>query len=228
MFDKWQRYTVVFFSVLMLCLPGFSIYAQTAKHMVVVDPAHGGEDTGVLSIDKVAEKDLTLAIAFALQKELANEGNIEVVLTRNSDKTLHGDERKKNIVKQNPALVLSLHANGGFGRNASGFELYYPGFKGVDVSKKAAKGSVVTPSNKHLNDTVKLAHLVQRNLDSLFPRKGRGLREAVVPLADGLSIPVLVVELGFATNPDDKKKLASGKTQTLISRALAKSIKSFF
>lgn len=228
MFDKWQKYTVVFFSVLMLCLPGFSIYAQTAKHIVVIDPAHGGEDTGVLSVDKVAEKDLTLAIAFALQKELAKESNIEVVLTRNSDKTLYGDERKKNIVKQNPALVLSLHANGGFGRNSSGFELYYPGFKDVDVSKKAAKGSVFTPSNKHLNDTVKLAHLVQRNLDSLFPRKGRGLREAGVPLAEGLSIPVLVVELGFATNPDDKKKLASGKTQTLIARALAKSIKSFF
>jgi N-acetylmuramoyl-L-alanine amidase len=228
MFDKWQKYTVVFFSVLMLCLPGFSIYAQTAKHIVVIDPAHGGEDTGVLSVDKVAEKDLTLAIAFALQKELAKESNIEVVLTRNSDKTLYGDERKKNIVKQNPALVLSLHVNGGFGRNSSGFELYYSGFKDVDVSKKSAKGSVITPSNKHLNDTVKLAHLVQRNLDSLFPRKGRGLREAGVPLAEGLSIPVLVVELGFATNPDDKKKLASGKTQTLIARALAKSIKSFF
>jgi len=233
MFDQWQKYTVVFFSVLMLCLPGFSIYAETAKHIVVIDPAHGGEDTGVLSIDKVAEKDLTLAIAFALQKELAKENNIEVILTRNSDKTLYGDERKKNIAKQNPAkqnpaLVLSLHANGGFGRNASGFELYYPGFKDVDIPKKSSKGSVATPSNKHLNDTVKLAHLVQSNLDSLFPRKGRGLREADVPLAKGLSIPVLVVELGFATNSDDKKKLASSKTQTLIARALAKSIKSFF
>jgi len=226
MFDKWRKYTVVFFSVLMLCLPGFSIYAETVKHIVVIDPAHGGEDTGVLSIDKIAEKDLTLAIAFALQKEMAERGNIEVVLTRNSDKTLSGDERKKIIIKQNPALVLSLHANGGFGRNASGFELYYPGFKDVDISKKASQGSVATP--KHLNDTVKLAHLVQSNLDSLFPRKGRGLREAGVPLAEGLSIPVLVVELGFVTNPDDKKKLASAKTQTLIAKALAKSIKSFF
>lgn len=228
MFDQWQKYTVVIFSVLMLYLPGFSIYAETAKHIVVIDPAHGGEDNGVLSIDKVAEKDLTLAIAFALQKELAKENNIEVILTRNSDKTLYRDERKKNIAKQNPALVLSLHVNGGFGRNASGFELYYPGFKDVDIPKKSSKGLVATPSNKHLNDTVKLAHLVQSNLDSLFPRKGRGLREADVPLAEGLSIPVLVVELGFATNSDDKKKLASSKTQTLIARALAKSIKSFF
>ncbi len=94
--------------------------------------------------------------------------------------------------------------------------------------RRRQKEPLVPLSNKYLNDTVKLAHLVQKNLDSLFPRKGRGLREADVPLAEGLSVPVLVVELGFATNPDEKKKLASGKTQTEIARALAKSIKSFF
>jgi len=228
MFHKWQKYTVVLFSVLMMCLPGFSIHAQTAKPVVVIDPAHGGEDTGSIGVDKVAEKDLTLAIALALKKELARESNMEVVLTRESDKTMSLDERKKNILKIKPALVLSLHINAGFGRNASGFELYYPGFKNIGVSKKAAKGAAGVPENQHLNDTVKLARLVQKNLDGLFPRKSRGLREAGVPLAERLSVPVLIIELGFATNPDEKKKLTSGKTQTEIARALAKSIKSFF
>jgi N-acetylmuramoyl-L-alanine amidase len=69
---------------------------------------------------------------------------------------------------------------------------------------------------------------VQKNLDSLFPRKGRGLREADVTIARDLTLPVLTVELGFATNPEEKKKLASGKTQKDIARALAKSLKSFF
>jgi len=229
MFHKWQKYTVVFFSVLMMCLPGFLIHAQTPKQIVVIDPAHGGDDKGSIGIDKVAEKDLTLAIALALQKELAREKNIEVVLTRASDKTLSLDERKKNIkkIKPTPALVLSLHINAGFGRNASGFELYYPGFKEGSPLKKDAKGTVVA-DNQQLNDTVKLARLVEKNLDSIFPRKRRGLREAGVPLAEGLSVPVLIVELGFATNPDEKKKLASGKTQAEIAKALAKSIKSFF
>ena len=228
MFHKWPKYTVVFFSVLMMCLPGFSIYAQPAKHIVVIDPAHGGEETGSIGIDKVAEKNLTLAIALALQKELARESNMEVFLTRDSDKTLSLDERKKNIMKIKPAMVLSLHINAGFGRTSSGFELYYPGFKNINVPRKGDKGAVVGAENQHLNDTVKLARLVQKNLDGLFPRKGRGLREAGVPLAEGLSVPVLVVELGFATNSDDKKKLASDKTQKEIAKALAKSIKSFF
>lgn len=229
MFQKWQKYTIVFLSVLMLCFPGGTIHAQTAKHLIVIDPAHGGEDSGVMGVDKVAEKDLTLAIALELKKELSREGNLEVVLTRDSDKTVSLEDRKKNIIKRNPAMVLSLHINAGFGKNASGFELYYPGFnQDGDTSKKAAKGTAGGPDNKYLNDTVKMARLVQRNLDSLFPRKGRGLREASVPLSEGLTVPVLTVELGFATNPEEKKKLESGKTQKEIARMLAKSIKSFF
>ncbi|MEN6467422.1 MAG: N-acetylmuramoyl-L-alanine amidase [Smithella sp.] len=227
MFHKWPKYTVVFFSVLMLCLPGFLIHAQTGKQIVVIDPAHGGEDSGVLGVAKVAEKDLTLAMALALKKELDQEGNLAVILTRDSDKTLSVDDRKKSIAKINPAMVLSLHVNAGFGKHSSGFELYYPGFKGLEASPKGAKTNQAN-AGQYLNDTVKLARLVQKNLDGLFPRKGRGLREAVVPLAEGLVVPVLTVELGFATNPDEKKKLTSEKTQAEIAKALARSIKAFF
>jgi N-acetylmuramoyl-L-alanine amidase len=228
MFHKWQKYIVVFFSVLMMCLTGISLHAQTVKHTVVIDPAHGGVDTGVIGTDKVPEKDLTLAIAQALQKELGKESNIQVILTRDADKTLSLDERKKNILKIKPAIVMSLHINAGFGKTSSGFELYYPGFKDVETTKKDTKGARGSSDNQYLNDTVKMARLVQKNLDSLFPRKGRGLREATVPLMEGMSVPVLVIELGFATNSAEEKKLASGKIQTEIARALAKSIKSFF
>ena len=226
MFQKELKYAVVFISVLMLCLPGFLSHAQSAKHVVVIDAAHGGEDSGVIGIDKAAEKDVTLAIALALQKELSKESNLDIILTRTSDKTLSGDERRKIILNLKPALILSLHANAGFGKASSGYELYYPGFKGVGAPAKSAKA--VNAENQYLGDSVKLARLVQKNLDGLFPRKGRGLREATVPLAEGLSVPVLTVELGFMTNADEKKKLTSGKTQIEIAKALARSIKSFF
>ncbi len=226
MFQKEFKYAVIFISALMLCLVGFLSHAQTAKHVVVIDAAHGGEDFGVTGIDKAAEKDTTLEIALALQKELSKESNLDIILTRTSDKTLSLDERRKIILSVKPALVLSLHANAGFGRASSGFELYYPGFKNVPAPAKNVKS--VNAENQYLGDSVKLARLVQKNLDSLFPRKGRGLREATVPLAEGLSLPVLTVELGFMTNPDDKKKLTSGKPQIEIAKALAKSIKSFF
>lgn len=222
---KWVKYIIVLLSVTLVCLSGAVLFAETPKHYVIIDPAHGGDDKGVIGIDKIAEKDLTLAIARAVQKELAKESDIEVILTRDSDKTISLEERKKKILAGKPALVLSIHINAGFAKTSSGYELYYPGFNDVDPSKKDAS---TTHKNNYLNDTVKFARLVQKNLDNLFPRKGRGLREAATPLAEGLQAPVLVVEVGFATNPDEKKKIADEKTKTEIAKALAKSIKSFF
>jgi N-acetylmuramoyl-L-alanine amidase len=73
-----------------------------------------------------------------------------------------------------------------------------------------------------------MAKIVDDNFKILFPRKSRGLRKADLPVTDGLLIPALVVEMNFATNPEDKKKMLSLKTQTDISKALAKSVKTFF
>ncbi|OGP91361.1 MAG: hypothetical protein A2031_03185 [Deltaproteobacteria bacterium RBG_19FT_COMBO_43_11] len=205
-----------------------SLSAAGEKHLIVIDPAHGGKDTGVKMKNKVYEKDITLVIALALQKELAKEGNTQVILTRDSDIELSLEERKKILEKIRPGFLLSLHVNSGFGRNASGFELYYPGFKGETVAKKEDKDGASQARNKHLNESVRMAHLIQKNLDTLFPRKGRGLREADLPIMDELFIPALVVEMGFATNSEDKNKLLSPKTQVEIAKALSKGIKSFF
>ena len=75
----------------------------------------------------------------ALQKELAKENNMEVILTRDSDKKVSLEDRKKNIAKIKPDFVLSLHMNGGFGKNASGFEIYCPEFNKDIKEKKTAK-----------------------------------------------------------------------------------------
>lgn len=102
MFPSWQKCTVVFFWVLTLCFAGTAGYAQTARHVVVIDAAHGGDDAGVLGVDGAAEKDVTLAVALALQKELSTGGGLEVLLTRNTDRTLSLEERKKIHSKSKP------------------------------------------------------------------------------------------------------------------------------
>ena len=217
----------LFALIFVICL-SFNLSAAEKKHLVVIDPAHGGQDVGVKLTDKIGEKEITLAIALAMQKELAGENNIEVVLTRNSDTNVTIEERKDYISKIKPELFLSLHINAGFGKEANGFELYYPGFKELQENKKAAKISPKNKKNKYLNDSVRLANFIQKNMDALFPRKGRGLREADVPIMEGMTIPALVVEMGFASNSEDKKKLLSPDTQTEIAKALAKSIILFY
>ena len=119
--------------------------------------------------------------------------------------------------------------NAGFGKNASGFELYYHVFDENDVKeKKTVKNEKSQVQNKCQNDSLKMAKIVQENLNILFPRKGRGLRKADFPVIEGVIVPALAVEMSFATNSEDKKRLLSIKTQTDISKAMAKSIKTFF
>jgi N-acetylmuramoyl-L-alanine amidase len=82
--------------------------------------------------------------------------------------------------------------------------------------------------NKCQNDSLAMAKIVQENLNALFPRKGRGLRKADSPVTDSLLVPSVVVEMSFATNSEDKKKLLSANTQTDVAKALSKSVKTFF
>lgn len=203
--------------------------AASQKHVIMIDPAHGGKDAGIKMSGGSSEKDVTLAAALAIQKELSKESDLEIILTRNADKEITLDDRRKNIEKINPDLAISLHVNAGFGKNASGFEIYYPDYPDeAGKDKKAAKDDKSQLKNKCRNDSVKMANIVQENLSALFPRKGRGLRKADLPVTDGLLVPAMSVEMGFATNADDKKKLLSEKTQADIAKALAKSIKSFY
>jgi len=205
------------------------LFAAPRNHIIVIDPAHGGQDTGIKLTDNVAEKDITLAVALALRKELAKENNLEIILTRDSDKEVSLEDRKKNIAKIKPDILLNLHTNAGFGKNASGFELYYTELnKDITKEKKTAKDSALQGGNKSFNDSVRMARIIQENLNTLFPRKGRGLRRADLSIIDGLFVAAVVVEMGFATNSEDKKKLLSPDTQTEIAKALAKSVKTFF
>ncbi len=230
MFGKTKRLLLISVLMLFFAIIGGVPYLSAAekKHLVVIDPAHGGQDTGVKITDKVGEKDITLAIALALQKELAKDGNLEIVLTRNADKEISFEERRKNISKIKPDAFLSLHINAGFGKSATGFEIYYPGFKDITDQKKQVKDGQREAKNKYLNDSVRLAQIIQKNLDTLFPRKGRGLREAETPILEGINIPAVVVEIGFGTNPEERKKLLSVGSQSEIAKTLARSIKLFF
>jgi len=215
----------IMLAVLAIILMALDAAAAGGKHLVMIDPGHGGDDAGVKITDKLGEKEITLAIALALQKELSKDGKIEVILTRDGDKNVSIEERKKKLEKAKPDIFLSLHINAGFGKSVSGFEIYYPGFKENREQKKSAAKDEKT---RYLNESVKLAKLIEKNLNTVFPRKSRGLREADTPVLENLTVPALVVELAFATNPEERKKIQSPQIQAEIARALARSIKSFY
>lgn len=228
---KWMM-KIVFVSLIVAFAPVHTLsMAQTmqGKHQVIVDAGHGGSDTGVTLSDKYHEKDITLFIATMIQKELGQSGNIHVILTRSSDKNVSLSERKKAIKTSRAQVLVGLHVNAGYAKESSGYELYFPGFisaKSGQVNSREILEDMA--KNKYLNDSVRLAQLIQRNLETVFPRKSRGLRNAPFVALEGLTIPAVIIEIGFSTNPEDRKKILDENVRSAIARALSKSIREYF
>ena len=215
---------------LLILVPILIVQATQAKRLVIIDAAHGGADAGVMVTDKIQEKEVTLILAQGLQKELAKSPDIQTQLTRTSDKTISNAERMKMVkAASGEVLFISLHVNAGFGNKATGYEIFFPGFKTPATDQNESKAILKDmEQNKYLNDSVRLAQMIQRNMENVFPRKGRGLRDAPMPILGDLSIPAVVLEVGFATNTDDRKKILNEKTQQAIAQALAKGIRDYF
>lgn len=233
MMNKRITKTITGLSLLMFILilvPILIVQATQAKRLVIIDAAHGGADAGVMVTDKIQEKEVTLILAQGLQKELAKSPDIQTQLTRTSDKTISNAERVKMVkAASGEVLFISLHVNAGFGNKATGYEIFFPGFKTPATDQNEAKAILKDmEQNKYLNDSVRLAQMIQRNMENVFPRKGRGLRDAPMPILGDLSIPAVVLEVGFATNTDDRKKILNEKTQQAIAQALAKGIRDYF
>jgi N-acetylmuramoyl-L-alanine amidase len=201
---------------------------RPGAHLVLIDPAHGGEDSGVVS-DKLREKDLTLKLAILIRQEANKMPDLQVQLTRSSDRRMTIAERIKAVGTTKADCLISLHVNAGFGKKATGYEIYFPGFQ-QEVSGGKDSSPIIKDMtrNKSLNDSVRLAQQIQSGLETVLPRKGRGLREAPSPLLDALTIPGLVVEIGFATHPDDRKKLTGPETQKAIANAVVKGLQNYF
>jgi len=223
------RYGFIISFLLIACLlPLRGESAQPNRHAVLIDPAHGGEDAGVVA-DKLREKDLTLNLALKVREESQNGENLLVRLTRSTDRAMSIAERIKMAGDLHPECLISLHVNAGFGKQAGGYEVYFPGFR-QNASREEGSTPVLRDmaKNRSLNESVRLAQAIQAALEAVFPRKGRGLRDAPSPLLSGVTIPGLVVEVGFATNPEERKSLTGEETQRAVARALVKGLREYF
>jgi N-acetylmuramoyl-L-alanine amidase len=223
------KYGISILTMLLFCMTPFTGFAAPRQnsYVILLDPAHGGEDIGVVS-DKLREKDLTLNMALLLRREGQKISDFQLQLTRSADRSMSITERLATIATVKPDCLVSLHVNAGFGKKATGYEVYFPGFRQVAGSGDSSAILKDMARNKSLNNSVRLAQQMQSGLETVFPRKGRGLRDAPSPLLEGLNIPGVVVEIGFATHPDDRNKMTEQETQKALARALLKGLQDYF
>jgi N-acetylmuramoyl-L-alanine amidase len=221
---------IIITALLFLTLTPASAFAIKDRYEVVIDPAHGGSDSGVILTRSVSEKDVTLAIAKMIKQNLDKTENIRVKLTRSTDTDVLIRDRKKMVDKATTDLFVSIHINAGFGNKSAGYEIYYSSSKRGASSGEAGSKEIVDDmiESRYINDSILFAQLAQRNIEKVFPREGRGIRSAPVFVLDGLSVPAIEIELGFATHIKSKKKLADEEIQKSIADGLSKSIKEFF
>jgi len=214
---------------------------------IVIDPGHGGHDTGTIGPGGLLEKDLVLALARDLRALLEEDLNMEVVLTRDDDVFIPLEERTTIANQKRADLFLSLHANHSTNRSISGVETYYLDFARTSAAREiAARENATTLQNiSELENLVKkiaqadksaeskeLAAIIQKTLygsaQKLFPStKNRGVRSAPFVVLIGANMPSVLAEVAFLSNPRDEKLLKSDTNRTRIAKALFSGIEGY-
>jgi N-acetylmuramoyl-L-alanine amidase len=223
-----------------------------SQPVVVLDPGHGGIETGAVGPSGLEEKDVTLDLARRLKPLLERQG-LTVVLTRDEDRVMPLDDRTA-IANQNRAeLFVSLHVNASKRKSAVGAETYFLSTDSTDAEARTlaalenkayappdpAGGSTPatgTPDrglelilwdlaqNSYLAESSRLAELVQREMNGLAGTKDRGVRQAPFRVLMGATMPAVLVEVSFISNPEEESRLKDGAAKDKIVDAISRAI----
>ena len=200
---------------------------------IVVDPGHGGKDPGAIGPSGLQEKDVVLSIGLLVARKLKDELGIDAVMTRSTDVFIELQERTAIANKAGADLFVSIHANASLNRRASGMETYYLNLaktekaaqlaareNGTSLEKVSVLQAVLFDlmANYKLNDSAHLAEEVQK---ALYKRisgkdplaKNLGVKQGPFYVLVGATMPSILVESAFISNPQEEAKLSDPKYQ---------------
>lgn len=215
---------------------------------VVLDPGHGGHDTGTIGPGGLLEKDLVLDVAQRLGHLIETRMGSEVIYTR-SDDTFIALERRTEIANEAKAdLFLSVHANSSPLRSAAGVETFYMNFTtsktALELAARENAGSQMSVYELQellqkivLKDKVEesreFATRVQSALYTLSARttdarsKDRGVKKAPFVVLIGASMPSVLAEIGFISNAHDESIMRREEYRQRTAEALYKGLSGY-
>ncbi|HWP93406.1 MAG TPA: N-acetylmuramoyl-L-alanine amidase [Thermodesulfobacteriota bacterium] len=198
---------------------------------IVIDPGHGGHDSGAVGPSGLKEKDVNLDIAKELKRKIEQDGKnfgvTRVVLTRSDDRFIPLEERTGIARREKADLFVSIHCNAAKNNHAYGIETYILSFtKDPEALAVAAReNSTTRKSLSDLEDIVKkyllsskidesnrLATHVQSSVINRVSQRydlvnNKGVKKAPFIVLIGADIPSILVETSFITNPREEKRL---------------------
>ncbi len=214
---------------------------------IVVDAGHGGKDPGAIGPGGTKEKDVTLALAKKLARELETRLGCEVILTRDRDIFIPLEERTAIANRLNADLFISIHANASPNRKAYGIETYYLNFsKNKDAVAVAARENNTSlqevgdlelilfdlMANSKINESSRLATEIQSSIIArLRPRYSRiknlGVRPGPFYVLLGATMPSVLVETAFISNPKEERRLRDATYQKRTARAIVEGVRRY-
>lgn len=215
---------------------------------IIIDPGHGGKDPGAIGYRGTKEKDITLDVAKRLVKKIERNMNINTILTRDEDIFVRLEDRTKLANSNNGKLFISIHANSAEDRRANGFETYMIGMnKNAAAVRTAARenaaldlegGSTTKLTDEALikvtiaqsgfaNGSEKFAALVQEEMNKRLQSKDRGIKQAGFYVLAYASMPNVLIELGYISNPAEEKKLKSSQYRDILATSIYRAIERY-
>ena len=221
------------------------------KKIVVIDPGHGGRDSGAIGINNILEKNITLEVARLLKKRFEQNKKFKVILTRNRDIYLKLRTRTKIAKKNNADIFISLHADYHKNRRTRGISLYTLSETASDKEAEALArrenksdfiDSVELYDDNHevtnilidltkretLNQSSFLANFLIREFENELSLLQRTHRFAGFAVLKSLEIPSILIEMGYLSNKFDSKLLTQKDYQNKLVEKIFIAINSYF
>ncbi len=217
----------------------------------MLDPGHGGKDPGAIGISGTYEKQVALATAFELKRQLEREGRYRVVMTRARDVFVPLDDRVAKAQAHGAALFVSMHADALADHSVRGASVYTlsntasdpqtaalaqrensadrygmpPGFNAPpEVSRILA--SLVRRETRV--GSIRLSRDLVGSLDRDLPMLPNPERHAGFVVLKAADIPSVLVEMGFMSNPTDESLLRRPQHRVDVAAAMKRAIEAYF
>lgn len=228
---------------------------ETAKDkmefdVVVLDPGHGGHDPGSIGYRNVKEKHIVLDIAKKVGEYINKYlPEVKVVYTRKNDKFVELEERGSIANKAEGDLFVSIHCNSHSSRQAYGTELYFLGLERTQTALEVMKreNRVVRANNdteqkqlsqeellvyelansSYIATSEKIAGMMEYQFDERAQRRSRGVKQGRFVVLYHASMPAVLVEAGFISNPGEARYLTSDRGQAYIASAIFRTIRNY-
>jgi N-acetylmuramoyl-L-alanine amidase len=219
--------------------------------VVVIDPGHGGHDPGAIGYKGTREKDVVLDISKKLGGYI-NEylPEVKVVYTRDDDTFVGLEERGHIANKAEGDLFVSIHCNVFNNRNTRGTEVYFLGLhrsqaafevmkkensvirfeEGPNKSEELTEEDLLIyelANSGYMATSEKLAGMMEHQFDERAQRHSRGVKQAGFIVLFHASMPAILVETGFISNPSEQRYLTSDYGQSIIASALFRAIRNY-